>query len=139
MSAPTIPTHRVMEGEGAAWITRTFHLTGAQPKTGLELHRTFQSAGLPAPTLRLDAALGARPDAPAHKMLPETVRSLLPAMERLGIATATEIEVESLGLFGFAMKGLLTMELSSVHRSSEHGRRTKPRQSKGTVTQYRNK
>jgi hypothetical protein len=31
-------------------------------------------------------------------MLPEIVRSLLPAMERLGIATAAEVEAESLGL-----------------------------------------
>jgi hypothetical protein len=31
-------------------------------------------------------------------MLPEIVRSLLPAMESLGIATAAEVEVESLGL-----------------------------------------
>jgi ubiquinone/menaquinone biosynthesis C-methylase UbiE len=80
------------------WITRAFHLTGAQTKTGLELHRTFQSAGLPAPALRLDAAVGAGQDTPAYKMLPEIVRSLLPAMERLGIATAAEVEVESLDL-----------------------------------------
>jgi ubiquinone/menaquinone biosynthesis C-methylase UbiE len=78
------------------WITRTFHLTGAQTKTGLKLHRIFQSAGLPAPTLRLDAAVGAGPNTPAYKMLPEIVRSLLPAMERLGIATAAEVDVESL-------------------------------------------
>jgi len=31
-------------------------------------------------------------------MLPEIVRSLLPAMERLGIATVVEVEVESLAL-----------------------------------------
>jgi ubiquinone/menaquinone biosynthesis C-methylase UbiE len=80
------------------WITQTFHLTGAQTRAGLELPRTFQSAGLPAPTLRLDAAAGAGPDTPAYKMLPEIVRSLLPAMERLGIATAAEVEVESLAL-----------------------------------------
>jgi ubiquinone/menaquinone biosynthesis C-methylase UbiE len=93
-SHPASPTYERF----ADWITRAFHLTGAQTKTGLELHRTFQSAGLPAPTLRLDAAVGAGPDTPAYKMLPEIVRSLLPAMERLGIATAAEVEVESLGL-----------------------------------------
>jgi ubiquinone/menaquinone biosynthesis C-methylase UbiE len=93
-SHPASPTYERF----ADWITRAFHLTGAQTKTGLELHRTFQSAGLPAPALRLDAAVGAGQDTPAYKMLPEIVRSLLPAMERLGIATAAEVEVESLDL-----------------------------------------
>jgi SAM-dependent methyltransferase len=93
-SHPASPTHE----RCVDWITRTFHLTGAQTKTGLELHRIFQSAGLPAPTLRLDAAMGAGPNTLAYEMLPEIVRSLLPAMERLGIATAAEVEVENLGL-----------------------------------------
>jgi ubiquinone/menaquinone biosynthesis C-methylase UbiE len=93
-SHPTSPAYeRCVE-----WIIRTFHLTGAQTKTGLELHNIFQSAGLPAPMLRLNAAVGAGPDSPAYEMLPEIVRSLLPAMERLGIATAAEVEIEGLGL-----------------------------------------
>jgi ubiquinone/menaquinone biosynthesis C-methylase UbiE len=92
-SHPISPTYqRCVE-----WIIQTFRVTSAQSKIGLELHSIFQSAGLPAPTLRLDAAVGAGPDTPAYKMLPEIVRSLLPAMERLGIATAAEVEVESLG------------------------------------------
>jgi ubiquinone/menaquinone biosynthesis C-methylase UbiE len=92
-SHPASPTHE----RCVDWITRTFHLTGAQTKTGLELHGIFQRAGLPAPTLRLDAAVGAGPDTPAYEMLPEIVRSLLPAMESLGIATVAEVGIESLG------------------------------------------
>jgi ubiquinone/menaquinone biosynthesis C-methylase UbiE len=92
-SHPASPTHE----RCVDWITRTFHLTGAQTRIGLELHSIFQSAGLPAPTLRLDAAVGAGPDTWAYEMLPEIVRSLLPPMERLAIATAAEVEIESLG------------------------------------------
>lgn len=92
-SHPTSPTYE----RCVDWITRTFHLTGAQTKTGLDLHHIFHSSGLTAPTLRLDAAVGAGSDTPAYNMLPEIVRSLLPAMERLEIATAAEVEVESLG------------------------------------------
>jgi ubiquinone/menaquinone biosynthesis C-methylase UbiE len=89
-SYPISPTYqRCLE-----WIMQTFRVTGAQATIGLELHSIFQSAGLPAPTLRLDAAVSAGPDTPAYKMPPEIVRSL----ERLGIATAAEVEVESLGL-----------------------------------------
>ena len=93
-SHPISPTYQ----RCVDWIIQTFRATGAQQKIGLELHGIFQSAGLPAPTLRLDAAVGAGPDTPAYKMLPEIVRSLLPAMERLGIATSAEVEVESLAL-----------------------------------------
>ena len=71
-SHPISPTYqRCVE-----WIMQTFRVTGAQSKIGLELHSIFQSAGLPAPRLRLDAAVGAGPDTPAYKMLPEIVRSL---------------------------------------------------------------
>lgn len=93
-SHPVSPTHE----RCVDWITRTFHLTGAQTKTGLELHSIFQSAGLPAPTLQLNAAVGAGPDSPAYEMLPGIVRSLLPAMEKLGIAMAEEVDIESLGI-----------------------------------------
>jgi ubiquinone/menaquinone biosynthesis C-methylase UbiE len=91
-SHPISPTYeRCVE-----WITETFHISGAQPKIGLELHRIFQNAGLPAPALRLDAALSGGPDSKAYEVLPEIVRSLLPAMEGLGIATAEEVDPESL-------------------------------------------
>lgn len=79
----------------ANWIIRTLALSGAHTHLGLELYRIFQSAGLPAPMLRLDGVISGGPSAP-YEALPEVVRSLLPAIERFGIATAAEIDIDTL-------------------------------------------
>jgi hypothetical protein len=62
---------------------------------GLKLYSIFRSSGLSAPILRLDGAISGGPSAPSEA-LAEVVRSLLPAMERFGIATAAEVEIDSL-------------------------------------------
>jgi ubiquinone/menaquinone biosynthesis C-methylase UbiE len=82
----------------ANWIIRTLQSSGANPHLGLELYRIFQSAGLPAPTLRLDGVIAGGPSTPTYEVLAEVVRSLLPAMEKLGIDTAAEVEIDSLAL-----------------------------------------
>ena len=46
--------------------------------------------------MRMDAAIGGGPDCPAYEMAAEVVRSLLPVMEKLQIATATEVDISSL-------------------------------------------
>jgi hypothetical protein len=62
----------------------------------LELHSVFVKAGLPAPFLRLDAAIGGGDDNPVFTAVAEAVRSLLPAMEKLKVATAWEVGAEDL-------------------------------------------
>lgn len=54
------------------------------------------AAGLPGPTMRMDALIGGGPDCPAYEMVAEVTRSLLPVMEKLNIATATEVDVSGL-------------------------------------------
>ncbi|HEY7112779.1 MAG TPA: methyltransferase domain-containing protein [Thermoanaerobaculia bacterium] len=79
------------------WIVETLRRSGASSDTGLGLHRAFVGAGLPAPTMRLDALIGGGPNAADLLHLnADIVRSLLPEMERLGVATAAEVEIESL-------------------------------------------
>jgi ubiquinone/menaquinone biosynthesis C-methylase UbiE len=92
-SHPASPTYECCKN----WIIRALQLSGANTNIGLELYRIFQSSGLPAPVLRLDGAISGGPTA-SYEMLAEVVRSLLPAIERFGIATATEVEIESLAL-----------------------------------------
>jgi ubiquinone/menaquinone biosynthesis C-methylase UbiE len=79
----------------ANWIIRTLQLSGANSQVGLELHRIFRNSGLSTPTLRLDGAISGEPGA-SYQVLVEVVRSLLPAMERLGVASAAEVEIDSL-------------------------------------------
>jgi hypothetical protein len=54
------------------------------------------AAGLPGPTMRMDALIGGGPGCPAYELVADVTRSLLPVMEKLKIATATEVDVSSL-------------------------------------------
>ncbi len=90
-SHPASPTYERCTN----WIIPALHLSGADSHVGLKLYRIFRSSGLSAPILRLDGAISGGPSAP-HEALAEVVRSLLPVMERFGIATAAEVEIDSL-------------------------------------------
>lgn len=63
---------------------------------GDKLVATFQAAGLPTPeTITASRAEGG-PQSKVYHYVAETVRSLLPAIERLGVATSGEIEIDTL-------------------------------------------
>jgi ubiquinone/menaquinone biosynthesis C-methylase UbiE len=78
------------------WIIRTLQLSGADSHVGLRLYQIFRSSGLSAPMLRLDGAISGGPSAPTYEVLSEVVRSLLPAMEKFGIATPAEVDIDTL-------------------------------------------
>ena len=63
---------------------------------GLKLFTTFLQAGLQAPQLHRDAPVGGGPGWPGFAYLAETVRSLLPFLERLGAVRPDEVDVETL-------------------------------------------
>lgn len=79
------------------WIVETLGLLGAETRMGIKLHATFVAAGLPEPSMRLHAAVGGgvnRSD--PLQLVGDLVETLLPAMERVGVATAAEIGMETL-------------------------------------------
>jgi SAM-dependent methyltransferase len=79
------------------WIIETFEAVGIRTRVGLELHAAYVAAGLPAPALRLEAVIGGSEGGAAWlEVIAETVRSILPEMERLGLATAAEVAVDTL-------------------------------------------
>ncbi len=78
------------------WIESALRRIGANPDAGLQLHRTFTRAGLPKPLLDLWAGVGGGEGFPGYEMAAELVRSLMPAIERFGIALPTEIDVDTL-------------------------------------------
>jgi hypothetical protein len=80
----------------ANWLFETLRLTGARTRLGMELFAVYQAAGLPAPKMRHDALIGGGPDAVAYGMIAGVARSLLPSMEKLGVATASEVDIETL-------------------------------------------
>jgi hypothetical protein len=44
----------------------------------------------------LESPVDGGPDSPAYEVLAEVVRTLLPAIERTGVAGATEVDVDTL-------------------------------------------
>ena len=78
------------------WGLKVFQRSGANIGMGLELQRVFTEAGLPAPVAHLEAPAGAGPDWVGFEFLQHAFTSLLPLIESFGIATAAEVEVETL-------------------------------------------
>jgi ubiquinone/menaquinone biosynthesis C-methylase UbiE len=91
-SFPPAPTYQTHIG----WIKQTLSATGARTQLGLELYSVFVDAGLPGPSMRMDALIGGGPDCRAYELAAEVSRSLLPVMEKLKIATAAEVDIASL-------------------------------------------
>lgn len=77
-------------------IKQTLHATGAHTQLGLELYPVFLAAGLPGPTMRIDALITGGPDSPAYDLVTEVIQSLLPVMEKLNIAAPAEINIATL-------------------------------------------
>jgi SAM-dependent methyltransferase len=78
------------------WIKRTLSATGARIHLGLELYSVFLAAGLPGPSMRMDAVIAGGAETTVFDVVAEVTRSLLPAMEKLKIASATEVDISSL-------------------------------------------
>lgn len=78
------------------WIMETLGRDGIATYAGYELYRLYQAAGLPAPQLDLAAGIGGGPDWGGYEYAAMTLRSLLPAAEKLGIVTAGKAEIDTL-------------------------------------------
>lgn len=78
------------------WIKQTLKDTGAQIYLGLELYSVFLAAGLPGPSMRMDALIGGGPQCPVYEIVAELIQSLLPAMEKMKIASAAEVGISTL-------------------------------------------
>ena len=79
------------------WGLEVFQRSGANIGMGLELQRVFTEAGLPAPVAHLEAPAGAGSEWVGFGFLQQAFTSLLPLLESFGIATAAEVDVETLG------------------------------------------
>ncbi len=70
--------------------------TGAFPDFGKRLVRTFLDAGLPRPTVVATQPVGGGLGSYLYPWLAETLRSVLPIIERAGLATAEEVGIDTL-------------------------------------------
>jgi hypothetical protein len=62
----------------------------------MRLYRMMQDAGLSQPQARAACLIDGGPDSLFYEWLAETVRSVLPSLEALGLATAAEIDPDTL-------------------------------------------
>ena len=91
-SMPPAPTYE----RNIGWFKQALTATGAQIHLGLQLYGVFLAAGLPAPSMRMDALVGGGPDYMVYEIVAEGAKSLLPVLEKLKITTATEVDLSSL-------------------------------------------
>lgn len=79
-----------------SWILETFERTGFETDMGGKLFATFLAAGLPAPEMIAAGRAEGGDRSQIYAYTAATVQSLLPAMERAGVATAEEVGVDDL-------------------------------------------
>lgn len=77
------------------YIVQLYIALGLSPDMGLRLHETYRAGGL-SPTLAGYTRVGDRDDPAGFDFFSESIRSLLPALEKLGIARAAEIDIDTL-------------------------------------------
>lgn len=88
-AAPMTPLWAQMR----AWFLAALEKANAITRMGLSLYPTFIAAGLPAPELRLECAVGSGERAWAWA---NVMRGILPLMERFSITTAAELQPDTL-------------------------------------------
>jgi SAM-dependent methyltransferase len=92
VASPPTPLWEKALGRIAAALERA----GVETEMGFKLRRAFLDAGLPEPRMELNAPVGGGPRWGGYEFAAGTLRTLLPLVERFGIATAEEVDVETL-------------------------------------------
>lgn len=91
MTHPSCPTWERARG----WFVDTVRAVGGEVRMGPRLHRAFRDAGLPAPELRCHTLVAGAGTASVWVFV-NALRALLPSMDRLRVATAAEVDIETL-------------------------------------------
>jgi SAM-dependent methyltransferase len=88
--------------DGTLWdetgrrVIETFARAGTQLRMGRQLFAAFLAAGLPAPVMHEEALVGGGADFAGYAWLADVARSLAPLMDRLGVASADQLGLETL-------------------------------------------
>lgn len=78
------------------WILDVFEHSGAHLDAGIGLYRTFVDAGLLPPTMHLESPIGAAKTWAGYRYMATIFQSLLPLLEKYGLATAEQVDVDTL-------------------------------------------
>jgi len=78
------------------WNVEVFHRAGLDTDIGLNLYRLFLDAGLPDHEMDFMITVGGGPHWAGYENVVAVARALLPLMLKLGVATAEEVDIETL-------------------------------------------
>jgi SAM-dependent methyltransferase len=98
LSRPSIRSHPEIPlwTQAWGWLVDTASRAGVPAEAGFELHRVLVDAGLPAPTMRLESLVESGPDALSYTWFADSLRSMMPLVERYGVANADEVGIDTL-------------------------------------------
>jgi hypothetical protein len=77
-------------------IAETDRRGGVSVDLGSHLTHLFLDAGLPWPTIKAEVPIGGAPGSFVYRWVAETLRSLLPRIEQFGLASADELDLDTL-------------------------------------------
>lgn len=89
---PSLPLFNRLVG----YVIETFRRANLEAAMGSRLHSAFRQAGLPAPQMIAAARVESGPSSPAYAALARVIESAAPMIERLGVATAADLQLETL-------------------------------------------
>jgi ubiquinone/menaquinone biosynthesis C-methylase UbiE len=79
-------------------LTETVRRTGVPVDFGLRLTASFLDAGLSWPTIKAEVPIGGEAGSYLYGWVAETLRSLLPRIEQFGLASAEELDLDTLAM-----------------------------------------
>lgn len=68
---------------------------GVEMHMGMKMPSIMRKVGLVAPEVQASTLIGGGPDWAAYRYGEDTLRSMLPVMEALGVVTATEVDIDT--------------------------------------------
>jgi SAM-dependent methyltransferase len=89
---PAVPLFQQMVG----LVIDTYRRANLEADMGSRLHSAIREAGLAAPRMIAASRIESGPDSPAYAAVARVVSSAAPMMERLGVATTAELELDTL-------------------------------------------
>ena len=78
------------------WILDVFAHSSAHLDMGIGMYKAFVDAGLPPPTIHLESPIGAEKTWAGYRYMATIFQSLLPLLEKYGLATAEQVDVDTL-------------------------------------------
>jgi ubiquinone/menaquinone biosynthesis C-methylase UbiE len=91
-SVPPVP----LVDECVRIINEAFARANITLYSGLHLARIYRDAGLPSPKMLAMSRVETGDDSPGYAYLAQTLKSLLPMIEKTGVATKEQVDIETL-------------------------------------------